>query len=337
MNKELIYEFYELEYKTSQLKLRNPEHPNLMKMEGRLREVCNSLLKDMKDYVEANILNNFEWMFEGIDEDYEESEYLTGDKPLEHGIMEDKRDAYKTLSRAYKSDELGDKVAGVSFGFNWYHASGDIATAFDIEDGFLNEMTEGKYIPKWDKELKKIAKIDVSQIKQSVYRDLYANFIKNAELLQATDEKTKQECLKICAETFGEMSGGYDNAYGMLSSMVDWGYSYVYKVRDKIAGCILLNPMNINEMIPSNIIESNEDLKSTNNKSGIISLGLVIVPEFRNSGIGRDFFQIYNTLPFDYVWGAVDVRLGVIDMYKRMGFKVVNFEGIVDIVIKQLK
>ena len=113
MNRQLIYEFYELEYKISQLKLRNPEHPNLMKMEGRLREVCNSLLKDMKDYVEVNILNNFEWMFEGIDEDYEESEYLTGDKPMEHGIMEDKRDTYQSLSRAYESDELGDKVAGV--------------------------------------------------------------------------------------------------------------------------------------------------------------------------------------------------------------------------------
>ena len=58
ITKDDIYEFYELEYKISQLKEKNPDHPDLMKMEGRFNEVCNKLQQDLIELFESY----FKWV-----------------------------------------------------------------------------------------------------------------------------------------------------------------------------------------------------------------------------------------------------------------------------------
>lgn len=141
-----IYEFYELEYKIDQLKRRNPQHPALLKMEGRLDEVCNKLLKWLFGYMEVHYLNNQE-------AGWEENS----------GVLTESRDFMKLFKKVLKSGNLGAKTSAISEGLNWYHAGGspmeELSEGYAIDGALLDNLTNGKFIPKWNKELQKIAKL----------------------------------------------------------------------------------------------------------------------------------------------------------------------------------
>lgn len=195
MTRQTIYDFYELEYKTSQLKLRNPEHPNLMKMEGRLNEICDSLLNDMCEIIANNISNNVDFLdiYDNEDDD-DWSPYYDGDENAYRKQQLNSKKILNTATYALKDGSLGDKISAVSLCFNWGHQGGTMFGELDIDDSILDEMTEGKYIPKWDKELKKIAikkrSIDNMQVQSKEY-DLVNHLIGQFKELGVTEVSWK--------------------------------------------------------------------------------------------------------------------------------------------------
>jgi len=164
ITKDDIYEFYELEYKISQLKEKNPDHPDLMKMEGRFNEVCNKLQQDLIELFEAY----FKWV--NSDE---------GQKHYEYDVADD------ILNDLKNAKELGDKISSISEGINWSHTTGYMLSdliepfyGFGIHpmDEFLSDLSLGKFIPRWDLELEKIIE---SKQETSEKKILTEGFLKN--------------------------------------------------------------------------------------------------------------------------------------------------------------
>lgn len=106
----------------------------------------------------------------------------------------------------------------------------------------------------------------------------------------------------------------------------DWVYPYTEKSSDwtlskkavyngKFAGCYMLAWRSILDEIQAEKMESLEDLSQYADKKGLEGIALVVLPEFRNLGIGRALKDATRLLGADYMWGAQLKTLGNLEQW----------------------
>jgi hypothetical protein len=61
---------------------------------------------------------------------------------------------FQVISDAMHSENLGNKTAAVSAGLNGVHASGEMTDYMDFDKHILEQMTEGSFIEKANKQLR---------------------------------------------------------------------------------------------------------------------------------------------------------------------------------------
>lgn len=154
LTEDYIKLFYELEYKISRLRLKNEDHPKLYEWENKLGQVCDKLLTLMRRSVEEYIYylgNSWE----------DEHDEVTFDNSWEF------KNANKILKIFNKVQSLKEKILAVNAGLIWHHSGssmlGEIENTIGAEDfdrhevkQLLTDLSNGKYVPKWDRELEKI-------------------------------------------------------------------------------------------------------------------------------------------------------------------------------------
>lgn len=142
-----IVKFYELEYKISRLRIKNEDHPKLYEWENKLGQVCDKIINWGKELIAWNIKRNEEPNWDGS---YKDSLALR--------MLSDNKDLYREIIT--KISNLQDKILICNKIIMWVHSGGsskqylydDTGLRFDMFD----DLSNGKYVPKWDRELAKI-------------------------------------------------------------------------------------------------------------------------------------------------------------------------------------
>lgn len=163
----------------------------------------------------------------------------------------------------------------------------------------------------------KMSKEDVRYIWESRdYDGFYIDQTINSEVtLELLKETEIVEAIRVGHKSFREII--HMSALGfeyLISSSASFPISWVAKHREKIVGGYFLG-------------ENQLYTTRTKYKKGVQGVGLFVLPEYRDLGIGAALRDIPLYLPYDYIWGMHLKELNNIDNWKRYGREVLAGEG----------
>lgn len=134
------------------------------------------------------------------------------------------------------------------------------------------------------------------------------------------NEDDKDAILEICAEVFQDVMD-YDATIGYLDAVTDWSISKKAVLGDKIIGCYLFNEQPVTQFVGAQV--KGENLKKYSNLKGIQGVALALLPEYRNSGYGKQLREVTKSLGYDYIWGQHLKGLHNVDNWLRYGRRLV--------------
>lgn len=118
------------------------------------------------------------------------------------------------------------------------------------------------------------------------------------------------ECVEICNTVFKEHSSG---VHSYIRNMAEWDISLKAIIDNKIVGCYILNK-------DPYLFKSNTGLDTSHYKDlrGLHGVGLAVLPEYRNLGIGRALRDYTATMGYDYIYGMHLASLNNLDHWKKI-------------------
>jgi GNAT superfamily N-acetyltransferase len=119
-----------------------------------------------------------------------------------------------------------------------------------------------------------------------------------------------ERCLEICHQVFVEHS---PTVKGYLEGMADWDICLKATVNGEIVGCYILN--NDPNMFGSN---TGFDVSEYPDLNTLHGLGLAVLPEYRNLGIGRALRDYTETMGYDYIYGSHFSSLDNLHHWKKV-------------------
>jgi len=143
----------------------------------------------------------------------------------------------------------------------------------------------------------------------------------NNILIRNIESYDINEVLDLCAIVFDNVMEE-NELKSYLSSVTDWSISKKAVLNDKIIGCYLFNTEPVTDFL-KNCECLKEDISKYENLRGIQGIALALLPEYRNSGIGRELRSIPINMGFDYIWGQHLKELHNITQWTKFGRRVV--------------
>ena len=152
----------------------------------------------------------------------------------------------------------------------------------------------------------------------------YLQFIKESHenfIIESITENDIDDVLEICAKVFGDVDSAED-VKSYLGEATNWNISKKAVINNKIIGCYLFNEDSIVDFLDGKDCVL-ENLSKYTSKKGIEGLGLALLPEYRNMGIGKEMRNIPLDMDYDYVWGQHLKGLHNIDNWTKFGRRIV--------------
>lgn len=139
------------------------------------------------------------------------------------------------------------------------------------------------------------------------------------------------ECLDVCSVVFSKvMNPGAVKGY--VNSAADWGISVKAEYKGKIVGCYILNK----KPIAGYSYCAKEDLGRYAGLNGVQGVGLAVLPEYRDLGIGKKLREYPLHQGYDYIWGIHMKGLKNIDNWVKFGRRIVCETGAMYVTLMDL-
>ena len=136
------------------------------------------------------------------------------------------------------------------------------------------------------------------------------------------------EILEMCVEAFNFHTP--NDVKETITHLTNFKISKKAIINNKIVGCYLFNREPIDKYLQSNnnVISNKkysllEDTKKYKYLKGIRGIALVVLPEYKNKGIGKKLREIPLKMGYDYVWGCHSGKLENEENWKKFGRRVV--------------
>ena len=151
----------------------------------------------------------------------------------------------------------------------------------------------------------------------------FSDYIKESNGYNITDinDVDKEIVLDMCVEAFGDLESS-DEIKEYLNDTVDWTLSKKCVMDGRIVGCYLLNEESVVDFLEGSDCAT-EDLSKYKNLSGIQGIAIVVIPEYKSLGIGREMRALPLKMNYDYYWGQELKGLNNVENWKRFGMRVV--------------
>jgi len=117
-------------------------------------------------------------------------------------------------------------------------------------------------------------------------------------------------CLDICEKIFEKHSSGV-RVY--IKNMAEWDISLKATLENEIVGCYILN--NDQYLFGSN---TGIDVSEYKDLRALHGVGLAVLPEYRNLGIGRALRDFTGTMGYDYIYGMHLSSLNNLEHWKKV-------------------
>ena len=121
-----------------------------------------------------------------------------------------------------------------------------------------------------------------------------------------------KECLDICNIVFFKHMS---TVRSYIQQTADWDLSLKAIYDDKIVGCYILNEDSITSEVISN---TGFDLSRYKYLRGLQGIGLAVLPEYRDKGIGKALREYPETMGYDYIWGMHLDSLNNLENWKKI-------------------
>lgn len=118
------------------------------------------------------------------------------------------------------------------------------------------------------------------------------------------------ECLNICHIVFEKHSL---NVRSYIRNMAEWDISLKAIVDNRIVGCYILN--NDQYLFGSN---TGVDVSEYRDLRALHGVGLAVLPEYRNLGIGRALRDFTETMGYEYIYGMHLPSLNNLEHWKKV-------------------
>jgi GNAT superfamily N-acetyltransferase len=130
------------------------------------------------------------------------------------------------------------------------------------------------------------------------------------------------EVLDVCSVVFSKvMSPGGVKSY--INGSADWSISAKAEYKGRIVGCYILN----RDPVTRQQHCSKEDLGRYKGMKGVQGIGLAVLPEYRDFGIGKKLREYPLQKGYDYIWGLHMKGLHNIDNWTRFGRRIICDSG----------
>lgn len=153
------------------------------------------------------------------------------------------------------------------------------------------------------------------------------NFNIEYKILNVSEDRI-DEILEVAAQVFGDVNS-QDEIKEFLNDETNFDISKMVLVDDNVVGCYLFNETQINDFLDGHNDIMLEDISKYENKKGIQGLGLALLPEYRNIGVGKELRNIPLEMNYDYIWGQHLKGLHNIDNWLKFGRRVIA-DGVID-------
>lgn len=130
------------------------------------------------------------------------------------------------------------------------------------------------------------------------------------------------EVLDVCAEVFSKVMSP-EGVRGYIKGTADWNISVKAVYQGKIVGCYILN----RDPVTRKQGCSSEDLSRYKDLKGVQGIGLAVLPEYRDLGIGKKLREYPLHEGYDYIWGLHMKGLHNIDNWTRFGRRIICDTG----------
>ena len=140
------------------------------------------------------------------------------------------------------------------------------------------------------------------------------------------------QALEICMKVFEDHAVGWD-LRKYLIDVTDWRNSYLALFNNKPVGCYLLAEGDITRYQEF----SKEDLSRYKNLKGVEGIALAVLPDYRNSGVGKTLREYPKTLGYDYIYGEQLHSLNNLDKWLGSGRRMIANTGEVYVTLKDYK
>lgn len=130
------------------------------------------------------------------------------------------------------------------------------------------------------------------------------------------------EVLDVCAEVFSKVMGP-EGVRSYIKGSADWSISAKAEYKGKIVGCYILNKDSVMRQQSC----SKEDLSKYKGMKGVQGIGLAVLPEYRDLGIGKKLREYPLNKGYDYIWGLHMKSLHNIDNWTRFGRRIICDTG----------
>lgn len=151
---------------------------------------------------------------------------------------------------------------------------------------------------------------------RSIIKGIFSSGLK----ISPTRKEDIDECLEVCAIVFSKVMA-YESVKSYISGTADWGISAKAEYQGRIVGCYILRKAPVGKGC------SKEDLSRYAKLNGVEGIGLAVLPEYRDLGIGKKLRAYPLDKGYDYIWGLHLKGLHNIDNWIKFGRRVVCDSG----------
>lgn len=140
--------------------------------------------------------------------------------------------------------------------------------------------------------------------------------------ISPTTKQDIPECLEVCAVVFSKVMS-YNGVKSYIGGTADWNISAKAEYQGKIVGCYILRKAPISSQQNC----SKEDLTRYKKLKGVEGVGLAVLPEYRDLGIGKKLRAYPLDKGYDYIWGLHMKSLHNIDNWVKFGRRIICDTG----------
>jgi GNAT superfamily N-acetyltransferase len=130
------------------------------------------------------------------------------------------------------------------------------------------------------------------------------------EHIGSQDLTVIDECVEICNTVFSKHSSG---VRPYIRNTANWDISLKATHNNIVVGCYILNTDPIH--FTSN---TGFDLSKYKNLRGLHGVGLAVLPEYRDRGIGRALREYPDKMGYDYIYGMHLESLNNLENWKKV-------------------
>lgn len=157
---------------------------------------------------------------------------------------------------------------------------------------------------------------------RSLVKKIVGSVFSSSPKISTIQPEDIPEVLDVCTVAFSHvMSPSGVKSY--IRGTADWDISVKAVYQGKIVGCYILNRDSVTRQQSC----STEDLSRYKGLKGVQGIGLAVLPEYRDLGIGKKLREYPLHKGYDYIWGLHLKGLHNIDNWTRFGRRIICDTG----------